>query len=194
MDWDQIYCRLTSDDNDSLAWAALQRRVEVWARAVFWMQARHLIDDAVVDTCAGIALGLQAARGPATFAGFAYGHFLNARRRLLRVEVQPSVPIDDLDVAAPPREEGPDVEAISSLRRALATLPPRERTAVTLRYFHDFPSSRIATELGVTNGNARRILFNGLRRLRAQLRTRPWLTEPTNFRRPVVASGAGRAR
>ena len=193
MDWDQIYCRLTSDDNDPLAWAALQRRVEVWARAVFWMQARHLIDDAVVDTCYGVALGLQAARGPATFAGFAYGHFLNARRRLLRVEVQPNVPIDDLDIAAPPQEEGPDVEAISSLRRALATLPPRERTAVTLRYFHDFPASRIAAELGVTNGNARRILFNGLRRLRAQLRTRPWLTEPASFRRAVVASGAGRA-
>jgi RNA polymerase sigma factor (sigma-70 family) len=158
------------------------------------MQARHLIDDAVVDTCAGIALNLHAARGPATFAGFAYGHFLNARRRLLRVAIQANLSIEGIDVAAPLADDEPDADAITTLRHAVAALPTRERTAVTLRYFHDFSSARIAGELGVTSGNARRILFNGLRRLRAQLHSRAWLSEPTGFTRPAVAADAGRAR
>jgi RNA polymerase sigma factor (sigma-70 family) len=197
MDWDQIYSRLSTDDNDPLAWGALQKRVEAWARAALWTQPRHLVDDAVVDTCAAIAVGLQAARGPATFAGFAYGHFLNARRRLLRCGRQPLVRLDDIDVAAPLVHEGPDAEALSSLRRALAALPAREQTAVKLRYFDDLPAASIAAELGVTHGNARRIVFNGLRRLRAELRDQHRLDDVSDalmFTQSFAVAAVSRAR
>jgi RNA polymerase sigma factor (sigma-70 family) len=170
MDWNEIYVRLTSDSNDRLAWEAVERRVEVWARAGLWMHGQHLIEDAVVDTCAGIALGLDHARGAETFAGFAYGHFLNARRRLRRSMATGTVTLDGIDVAAPQAAEELDAETLVRLKGALELLPRRERTAVVLRYFEELSAIQIAAHLGVTSGNARRILFNGLRRLRRQLR------------------------
>jgi RNA polymerase sigma factor (sigma-70 family) len=173
MDWECIYRRLAANPNDTLAWRALERRVEVWARAVFASRGHHLIGEAVVDTCTAIALGMDSARGPETFAGFAYGHFLNARRGLLRAVQVTNVPIDGIDLAEPHNEDGFDAAALAHLRQAVAGLPPRERAAISLRYFDELPSSRIAAELGVSNNNARRIVCNGLRRLRAQLRDRP---------------------
>jgi len=50
-----------------------QGRVQVWVRAVFHRHGHHVIEVAVVDTCAAIAVNLVAAHGPETFAGFAYG-------------------------------------------------------------------------------------------------------------------------
>jgi RNA polymerase sigma factor (sigma-70 family) len=170
MDWNEIYQRLMADSNDHLAWEAVERRVEVWARSGLWMHGRHLIDDAVVDTCASIALGIDQARGAETFAGFAYGHFLNARRRLLRAMTVGTVTLDGIDVAAPQAAEELDAETLVRLKGALELLPRRERTAVVLRYFEELSAIQIAAHLGVTSGNARRILFNGLRRLRRQLR------------------------
>jgi RNA polymerase sigma factor (sigma-70 family) len=170
MDWNEIYLRLTSDSNDRFAWEAVERRVEVWARAGLWMHGRHLIDDAVVDTCASIALGIDHARGAETFAGFAYGHFLNARRKLLRNRAVGTVTLDGVDVAAPQVAEDLDAETLVRLKGALELLPRRERTAVVLRYFEELSAIQIAAHLGVTSGNARRILFNGLRRLRRELR------------------------
>lgn len=170
MEWDCIYHRLAADRDDAPAWQALERRVAAWARAVFASRSHHLIAEAVVDTCTAIALGLESARGPETFAGFAYGHFLNARRRLLRGMDVINVSIEGMDVAAPYDDEDLDQVSLAHLREAMAGLPPRERAAVTLRYFEDLPSARIAAELGVSNMNARRIVCNGLRRLRKQLR------------------------
>jgi len=181
MDWESIYHRLATDRNDAPAWRALERRVEVWARAVFFARSHHLIREAVVDTCTSIALGLESARGAETFAGFAYGHFLNVRRSLLRGVQVSSIPLDDIDLAQRHDEDVLDAATIAHLRRAVACLPPRERAAVTLRYFDEQPSARIAAELGVSTINARRIVFNGLRHLRARLCTEQsreaWLAE-----------------
>ncbi len=180
MDWAQIFERLTADQDDALAWVALELRIKAWARAEFWANGHHLIDDAVVDTCAAIALGLPAARGPETFSGFAYGHFLNARRRLLRTLQPGSVSIHGIDIVSPDQDDDElDAEARARLWRALAALPARERKVVMLRYFEELPSTRIAAEVGVTSVNARRILFNGLRRMRSLLRDPQWVREAT---------------
>lgn len=188
MDWEQIYQRLAADTNDGQAWDALERRVRVWARAVFWKHGNHAIDDVVADTCAAVALGLRGARGPETFAGFTYGHYLNARRRMLRSGLPSGVPLGTMDVAAPSEEDELDSDSLMRLRIALATLPQRERAAVSLRYFSELPSARIAAELGVTDGNARRILFNGLRRLRARLGSRHWLTDTDHELAPLTCA------
>ncbi|MGI9146383.1 MAG: sigma-70 family RNA polymerase sigma factor [Chloroflexota bacterium] len=181
MDWEEIYCRLRVDNNDIEAWLAVERRVKSWGRAVFWSRGAHVVQDAVADTCAAVALNLGDARGPDTFAGFVYGHFLNVRRRVLR-GVPTWMPLEGIELPAPDQEEVPDPEQVQRLQRALAELPSRERTAVVLRYFEDCPSARIAAELGVTDGNARRILYNGLRRLRTRLHSRRVLAEPDLLR------------
>jgi RNA polymerase sigma factor (sigma-70 family) len=172
MDWESIYLRLTRDGEDTLAWHALARRIECWARAVFRGRGHSVVEDVVAETCASVALGIAGARGPETFSGFVYGHFLNVRRRALRADSfsQSYQSLDGIEIPAEGPSDDPDPDAIALLRRALACLPERERRAVTLRYFNELPSACIAAELGVTHGNARRIVFNGLRRLRSQLR------------------------
>ena len=171
MEWEEIYRRLVADANDDLAWRALEQRVHHWARAALWSRGPQLVEWAVTDTCSAIAVNLRAARGPETFSGFAYGCFLNVRRCLLRDEAAAAKTqtLEGVDLAAPQAHEGPDPEVVLRLRRALAALPVRERSAVTLRYFEELPSAAIGSALGVTSGNARRIVFNGLRRLRTHL-------------------------
>jgi RNA polymerase sigma factor (sigma-70 family) len=72
-----------------------------------------------------------------------------------------------MPLAAP--ESEPTPASIALMRRAVAALPERERKAVCMRYFDELPAVAIASELGVSTVNARRIVFNGLRRLRTDL-------------------------
>jgi RNA polymerase sigma factor (sigma-70 family) len=104
--------------------------------------------------------------------------YLNQRRRALNDLQHPfhsHVDIDALDVAARVEDTVSDNEVpvvdFEGVWRALARLPQRERTAVSLRYFERLPAHAIARELGITPGNARRIVHNGLVHLRAQLRS-----------------------
>jgi RNA polymerase sigma factor (sigma-70 family) len=170
MNWDDIYQRLLRDSNDALAWSSLQGHVRCWARAVLGGRAPHAVEDAVAETCAATVVGLHNARSAETFAGFAYGHFLNVRRRLIRdqVLVQRTQTLDyDLPLYAADDERDSDI--VDLVRRAVDGLPERERKAVRMRYFDDQSSTAIATALGVSTVNARRIVFNGLRRLRTEL-------------------------
>lgn len=171
MDWPEIYRRLRCDRNDPDAWEALEYRVRGWARGALWQRGWHVVEEAVVDTCAEVAVRCEKARGPDTFSGFAYGQFLNVRQRLLHRLREPVVPIGD----SPPTlilEEGPTAEERDLLRQCLRTLPVRARRAVALRYFEDASDEVIATALGVTKGNARQIVFTAMAALRRCVRER----------------------
>ena len=52
---------------------------------------------------------------------------------------------------------------------ALGHLSPRQRTALTLRYFERMSISEISSLLGCTQGTTKNILFRSLRKLRDQL-------------------------
>jgi len=52
---------------------------------------------------------------------------------------------------------------------AVGALPPKQRTAVTLRYASDLPHAEIAAALGCSPEAARRSLHEGLKRLRKEL-------------------------
>ena len=55
------------------------------------------------------------------------------------------------------------------LAEALASLSPRQRTCIVLRYYEDLPIAEIAGLLGFTVGTAKRYLFDGVRALEARL-------------------------
>jgi RNA polymerase sigma factor (sigma-70 family) len=83
---------------------------------------------------------------------------------------------DDLELPAPEADrEELDEQDLEWLRRALHALPERERRAVALRYLEELSSSQIAVALGVSEVNARRVVFNGLAHLRQ--RRRAWRVE-----------------
>ena len=67
------------------------------------------------------------------------------------------------DVVHPAGE--PDVQ----LWRAVATLPPRMRTVVALRYVGDLPQARIAEVLGISPGTVASTLHDARARLAARL-------------------------
>ena len=165
----RTFGRLCADRNDAVAWGELEARVRRWARATLGEHGPDLVEDAVADTCTRVVLDLPAARGADTFAGFAKGKFLNARKAAVAWLRQPIVRLDDeLELPSPPAD-GPESRwdaLYEVLDRCLERLPRRDRLAVQLRHYEDAHAARIARELQVTEGNARRIVFNGLNRLR----------------------------
>lgn len=171
MDWPEIYRRLMSDRNDFLAWEALEHRVRGWARGALWQRGWHIVEEAVADTCAEVAIRCENARGPDTFSGFAYGQFLNVRQRLLQRLREPVLPLGESSPALA-FEEGPSAEERDVLRNCLGTLPLRARRAVALRYFEDASDEVMAGALGVTKGNARQIVFTAMAALRRCVRER----------------------
>jgi len=70
-------------------------------------------------------------------------------------------------LARPDRVESTDALTAAQLdvRRALATLPRRERACVVLRYYDDLTVPGIAAELGIAEGSVKRYLSQGLARL-----------------------------
>jgi RNA polymerase sigma factor (sigma-70 family) len=167
MQWEEIYSRLARDREDAQAWKALQQRVRAWARANLRGRGPDLVEDVVGDVCASVAVAFERAHGAQTFHGFVLGHCLNVRRGLLKSRCGALVSLDGVDVPAPEADpELFDQRDLEWLAGALHTLPERERRAVGLRYFEQATSTQIAQALGVSEVNARRIVFNGLRRLR----------------------------
>ena len=167
-----LYDRLRHDPNDALAFAALASRVRGWARTHRAEPGgSHYFDDIVADTCSAAIVGIAEAYGAETFPAFVYGHYRNARRRLLQ-GCRFAVPLGDLDLPDSASSR-PAPDELSLLERCLAQLPPRERQAVELRYLGHASTREIADALGVTVVNARQIVFSGLTRLRRNAR-RAW--------------------
>jgi RNA polymerase sigma factor (sigma-70 family) len=168
MEWPQIYERLLADREDSEAWNALWQRVMGWARRGLWQRGWYAIEDVVEETCSATLLGLEKAQGGATFSGFVYGHYLNARRRTL--SAPPTESLTDeaaarLSAEPDERDEVSD-EGRDQLQHCLDVLAERERQAVQLRYFDEASAAEVADKLGVSAVNGRQIVFRALAHLR----------------------------
>ena len=70
----------------------------------------------------------------------------------------------DPDPLAPDQSDA--VAERDFLLRALAALPPRQRTVLVLRYFNDLPEAEIADALGCSVGTVKSQVSRGLARLR----------------------------
>jgi RNA polymerase sigma-B factor len=62
-----------------------------------------------------------------------------------------------------------DVDNQLSFRTLIAAMPPNQRRALTLRFFHDMTQTRIAAEMGVSQMQVSRVLKQSLARLRQDL-------------------------
>jgi RNA polymerase sigma-70 factor (sigma-E family) len=83
-------------------------------------------------------------------------------------------PVDVVpEPARPSTPADPDVR--ESMRRALLTLPPRQRAAVVLRYFEDLTEVQTAHVLGCSTGTVKSQTFKALETLRRH----PGLSELT---------------
>jgi len=65
----------------------------------------------------------------------------------------------------------PDIDAQVDVQRALATLSPRERACVVLRYYDDCTVAQVAAQLGIAEGTVKRYLADASAKLAAKLGT-----------------------
>lgn len=168
-EWSEIYRRLDLDRGDRVAYAALQRRVHAMARPALSRCGWQIVEDVVEDTCSAVVVSLEKARGPDTFRGFVVGTYLNTRRFYLE-QRHASTSLEGIDVADT-MPSNPEHDELALLRQCVDQLPPRERTAVLLRFIEDAPYRLIAEALKVTENNARQIVHAATVRLRACARS-----------------------
>jgi RNA polymerase sigma-B factor len=79
---------------------------------------------------------------------------------------------DGADVAhlvGAPDPELARVDDVLSVRPLLASLPPRDRRILALRFYRGWTQSQIAEDIGVTQMQVSRLITAALKRLRAQL-------------------------
>jgi RNA polymerase sigma factor (sigma-70 family) len=69
-----------------------------------------------------------------------------------------------------PLEELEGRRGATRVREAVAKLPPRERTIVTMRYFDDVPSKAIASSMGLSEARVSQLLARAASRLKELLR------------------------
>lgn len=82
---------------------------------------------------------------------------------------QTLVDAEDLIDDVLPGEIGDGFPGRNGLWEIVGALPPKQRAAVALRYACDLPHAEIAAALGCSPEAARRSLYEGIKRLRAEL-------------------------
>ena len=87
-----------------------------------------------------------------------------ARREVLGVEPNERAVRDHLNVL-----EGTPVDERDELWLLLATLGPRQRAVLVLRFYEDLSEAEVARVLGCTTGTVKSQLSRGLARLRARM-------------------------
>ena len=65
--------------------------------------------------------------------------------------------------------DGPDHDELLAVRSALATLAPRQRAVIVLRYYEGLSEAEIAATLGIAPGTVKSQARDGLARLRQAL-------------------------
>jgi RNA polymerase sigma factor (sigma-70 family) len=83
-----------------------------------------------------------------------------------RARSRRAVPVGDAPEVADPRAERREG---SGIWRLVATLPPKQRSAVALRFALDLPHREIAATLGTSEEAARQNVHEGIKRLRLEL-------------------------
>ncbi len=70
---------------------------------------------------------------------------------------------------APPVDTSSRIVTCLTVREAIATLPPRQRQAVVLRYLADLPLAEVADAMGCALGTVKATLHKALRAMRIEL-------------------------
>lgn len=156
-----------------------------WAYRIAYdlLGSRVEAEDAVQEALARSCASVDRLRDPQAAEGWFKRITINVclrmlRRRKLKQTLrallpggEPSVIVGDAALAAPPRQDQPDVVVartadIRKMLRSLETLPAKQRACLVLRYGQELSITEVAELLGVGEGTVKTHLVRGLRRLR----------------------------
>ena len=128
----------------------------------------HHARDIAQDAFVRVAGRFHAIRKPEAFPAYLRTTVVNlSRGHLRRLRTQRSYLSRQRPAEAAP---GPDIESRDEMWRALHTLPPRQRTALVLRYYEDLSEHQIADAMGTSRSAVKSLLTRGLQQLRAEMR------------------------
>jgi len=130
---------------------------------------RALAQDLVHDAFVRIIGRFRDLRSPDSFhwylkrtlVNLANSHFRHVRVERQHLEREGHHP--------PPAAMGGDVEGREDMWRSLQLLPPRQRTAIVLRFYEDLSEARVAEVMSCPVGTVKSLVSRGLRRLRVEL-------------------------
>jgi RNA polymerase sigma-70 factor (sigma-E family) len=131
---------------------------------------RHLAEDIMQEAFAKLIGRLRHLRDPAAFDGYLRRTIVNLstshfrRRAVERAYLQREAP------RAPQEAHEPDVATHEAMRRALLSLPSRQRAAIVLHFFEDLSEGQIADLLRCRPGTVRSLVSRGMAGLRNDLR------------------------
>ena len=160
---------------DDAAYTAYVAAKLPWLRRVAYLlcQDWHRADDLLQTAITKLYMNWSRAERVGNIDGYArtilVNTFLAEQRSLWWKRVVPHR--DDLDSATAPTSPV-DLEAILDLRAALATLPPKQRATVVLRYYDELSVLETAEALGCSTGNVKSQTARALASLRQTLEAR----------------------
>ena len=161
---DQLVRRSRLGDRDAFAALVARHEPRAAAAARRVLRNREDVEDVVQETVLSAYLGLERLRDPARFGAWLVAIAANLAKMRLRQERTAA----DLPggLAAP---EDDVVEALDSLRNALAILPDAEREVVVLHYVEGLSCEEIGARIGRSPGAVRVRLHRARLRLRERL-------------------------
>jgi len=138
--------------------------------ATFLVDDRHQAEDLVQDAFAGLHANWHRLRDEQSAVAYVRRAVVNRSRSLLRRRRT----ADRYTWPDAPEAPGADSSVLASeehvrLRRALSTLPRRQREVIVLRYWADLSEIQIAETLGISTGTVKSTASRGLRALEAAL-------------------------
>lgn len=156
------------------AFGALVELHEAMARRVAYaiLEDREDADDAAQDGFLSAWKAIGRYDPSKAFRPWLMQIVVNAARDLRRRRrVRTAEPLDHVSAASrdDPARIASDVDLGERLRRALATLPERQRLAVVLFDAEGYPQAEIARMLGIPEGTVKSDVFHGRRALRRVL-------------------------
>ncbi len=147
-----------------------ERVVELYGSALLRFCAAQAggqrADDCFQETMLAALRAYGDVRDPAAVRSWLYSIALRKAVDLHRERARAPEALDDLERAGPAREPEPRDRALWA---QVERLPPKQHQAVTLRYLADLSHREIGAVMGTTEAAARRNVFEGLARLRADL-------------------------
>ena len=139
-------------------------------------EAEDLLQTALVKAYGSWARVSRAANRDAYVRRMLVNQLISWRRRPLHRSETTTADVPDAGTAGP--ELG--ITESGAMWQALATLPPRQRAVVVLRYYEDLSETEIAAVLGIAPGTVKSQCSGALRTLRARLGHIPTSTGSTS--------------
>jgi RNA polymerase sigma-70 factor (sigma-E family) len=130
---------------------------------------RSLAEDLVQDAFVKLAGRFADLRDPGAFEAYLRKTVVNLARMHFRRTRLERAYLQRQNREPGPNATLPDVAAYEEMKRALLSLPHRQRAALVLRYYEDLSEAQIAEVLRCRPGTVKSLLSRGVRGLRAHI-------------------------